>query len=124
MTIYQQATRTKLSPVQRPELGNENQFKGRKPRLSATVLSAYASGVEPWLREFKLVFGGSRIMKSTPKTWQLKMLVLHPEGDTLCKKIWEMGPAIDWDDKRRVTASWGNSAGDIELKTLTIGHKR
>ncbi|CAE7007094.1 hypothetical protein PTTW11_01497 [Pyrenophora teres f. teres] len=75
-----------LSPVQRPELGNENQFKGRKPRLSATVLSAYASGVEPWLREFKLVFGGSRIMKSTPKTWQLKMLVLHPKGDTLCKK--------------------------------------
>ncbi|CAA9957843.1 hypothetical protein PTMSG1_01423 [Pyrenophora teres f. maculata] len=119
-----ETVQVELSPVQRPELGDENQFKGRKPRLSATVLSAYAPGVEPWLREFKLVFGRSRIMKSTPKTWQLKMLALHPEGDTLCKKIWEMGPAIDWDDKRRVTASWGNSAGDIELKALTIVNKK
>jgi hypothetical protein len=73
-------------------------------------------------------------MKSTPKAWRPKMLVLHGEGPALCKKYggeesglystltrqdsWEMGPAIDWDDKRRVTSSWGNASGDIKIEDV------
>ena len=47
LLVYQQATSTKLNPMQQPQFDDVNQFKGRKPRLGATFLSAYASGVEP-----------------------------------------------------------------------------
>jgi hypothetical protein len=70
----------KLQPDQRPSLDEYGQFKGRDPRVGATFLSAYPSGIEPWPRDWCKMMKGSLFLLKSPPGFQPKITVLHSSG--------------------------------------------
>lgn len=91
-------------PRDRIPLDNRGMFKGRKPWIGATFVSASPSGVEPWICNFKKLMDHSWFATSCEAAkFRPRLIVMHRESSRVPALYdgdkWEMSYSSNFSDE-------------------------